>query len=61
MANFIMGVVIGIALSVFGTQKIVNTIDSIIDGTRTIITDTIEESNASRMGQGFKQNINFKL
>ncbi len=56
-----MGVVIGIALSVFGTQKIVNTIDSIIDGTRTIITDTIEESNASRMGQGFKHNINFNL
>tara|TARA_B100000424_G_scaffold252416_1_gene228708 strand:- start:143 stop:328 length:186 start_codon:yes stop_codon:yes gene_type:complete len=61
MANFIMGVVIGIALSVFGTQKIVNTIDSIIDGTRTIITESIEESNASKIGQGFKQNINFKL
>ena len=61
MANFIMGVVVGIALSVFGTQKIVNTIDSIIDGTRSIITESIEESNAGNIGRGFKHNINFNL
>ena len=41
MGNFIVGMAVGIALSVFGMGKIVDTVEAFVDGSKRVIQESI--------------------
>ena len=43
MGNFIVGMAVGIALSVFGMGKIVDTVEAFVDGSKRVIQESIAE------------------
>ena len=46
MGNFIVGMAVGIALSVFGMGKIVATVEAFVDGSKRIIHESIQDNDS---------------
>jgi len=46
MGNFVVGMAVGIALSVFGMGKIVATVEAFVDGSKRIIHESIQDNDS---------------